>query len=72
MYIAGVVNKLFSLDAWNKQRQSTAVYCKNLMAHTHSVGKIYEVYFFFRLKQVADIPTTVFYGIKLNFLPLLR
>ena len=46
MYIAGVVNKLFSLDAWNKQRQSTAVYCKNLMAHTHSVGKIYEVYFF--------------------------
>jgi len=29
-------------------------------------------FFFFRLNQVVDIATTAFYGIKLNFLPLLH
>ena len=50
--------------------KNNAVYCKNHTEHIHFVGKIYE--FFLRLNQVVDIVTTVFYGIKLNFLPLLH
>jgi hypothetical protein len=47
-----------------------AVCCKNHTEHIHSVGKIWV--FFFKLKQVVHIVTTVLYGTELNFIPLLH